>query len=472
MKFRVLAQHPVSHESKLFLYDNVHSTLCDDATGLPVDIPESLLHKLGNSPAVKPAAVIPFSPERPLTKDRINFRKILIKLGSACNYDCGYCRQRVSENPISGGNQKVQAFLDKMPSWYNGGADGLGQGTRFELWGGEPFVYWKTLKPLAEGLLQRYPQAKLFVVTNGSLLDMEKVEWLDRLEFSVVISHDGPGQDVRGEDPFENKETKEAILSLYQKLKPHGRIGFNAVLNQNNPSLEAIRAFFIELTGDPDVSCGAGTLADPLGESTSEQFIEPSRIFEYRKQAFEDIRSGVFFNFKGLASRMSGFMKSIAHGVGAETIGGRCSMHLSNMLSVDLDGNVTTCNNTNYDEPASGGRTHKVGEVSNLDEVCVDTMHHWSTRIRCGGCPMLHVCKGGCPYLTGPDWESACEVSYSDSVPIFSAGFEFLTGHIPIRIEASHLPENRKYLFGMSATSVASNSNSHHRLFPVRVVMA
>ena len=33
-----------------------------------------------------------------------------------------------------------------MPKFFQGGEDGLGKGVKIEFWGGEPLVYWKTLK--------------------------------------------------------------------------------------------------------------------------------------------------------------------------------------------------------------------------------------------------------------------------------------------------------------------------------------
>ena len=54
-------------------------------------------------------------------------------------------------------------------------------GLRVEFWGGEPLVYWKTLKPLAEELRNKYPNAIFGLITNGSLLDTEKNDWLEKL---------------------------------------------------------------------------------------------------------------------------------------------------------------------------------------------------------------------------------------------------------------------------------------------------
>jgi uncharacterized protein len=448
MRFRILAQHPRTGTLRRFVYDNMTSALLDDETGSPVEIPPALRAKFSGTPFRHPPTAVRFSPDRPLFKSSGNLRRVLVKLGSACNLDCSYCRQRRPDHRVKLGSAKALRFLENLHTWFDGGNDGLGFGTQFELWGGEPLVYWKTLKPLAEGLRQRYPHTKLSIVTNGSLLDDDKAAWLERLGFIVAISHDGPGQAVRGNDPLQDPITRQAMLRLYRNLRPSNRISFNAVVNPRNPSRDAVRRFFIELTGDPQVPCGSGELVDPVGARGWGGFADPEEGFAFRRLALEEIRDGVFENFPRLANRISRFLKSVIYGVKADSITARCMVHHPAHISVDIDGNVTTCNNVDECEPAFSGRTHKLGTVEHLSDVRVDTLFHWSTRSQCGVCPMLFICKGGCPYLNGASHDAACESAYHDSVPIFAASIEWLTGCIPYSIDANHLPENRRNLFG------------------------
>jgi hypothetical protein len=87
---------------------------------------------------------------------------------------------------------------------------------RIEFWGGEPFVYWKTLKPLAEGVRTLYPKARFNIITNGSLFDQEKIDWLYNLGFGVGISHDGPAYEAgRGADPLLEPEQRRWIRYAY-----------------------------------------------------------------------------------------------------------------------------------------------------------------------------------------------------------------------------------------------------------------
>ena len=56
-------------------------------------------------------------------------------------------------------------------------------------------------------------------------------------------------------------------------------------------------------------------------------------------------------------------------------------------------------------------------------------------------------------FLQGPLWDVSCDNAYSDALPIFAAGIEFLTGLVPVHIEGS-LPPDRKNVFGFDGKSV------------------
>ena len=126
-------------------------------------------------------------------------KTLKISLGLSCNYECNYCSQRFVPHAESTNPEDVEDFLQQLIA-------SLSQAPgRIEFWGGEPLVYIKTLKPLAERLRVLYPDAEFLIITNGSLLSLETNEWLDRMGFVVGLSHDGPGYHARGADPLRGR---------------------------------------------------------------------------------------------------------------------------------------------------------------------------------------------------------------------------------------------------------------------------
>jgi uncharacterized protein len=189
---------------------------------------------------------IPNSPSNPAKKsDKPN--NVKIQMGLKCNYACSYCNQATQvPNSFQGNPVEAQKFLDELDSWFKGD----GNKTRWEFWGGEPLVYIKVLKVLAEGLRKKYPTAEFNIITNASMLTPEIVDWLDSLDFQVGISHDGAVyRDQRGEDILTVPKTLEAVKYAYKILFPKGRIGFNCVLTVKNYSLHKVREYIAEKMG-------------------------------------------------------------------------------------------------------------------------------------------------------------------------------------------------------------------------------
>lgn len=429
-RFLVTAVNPATGARRVLQYDNETSALLDES-GAPV------------VPAIEVAPRSPVyatSPEAPAGKT--SPRVLKISLGLSCNYECEYCSQRFVPRNVETNPDDVDAFVDGLDSWVTSPPE------RVEFWGGEPLVYIKTLRPLAQRLRAKYPDAALSIITNGSLLSPEINDWIEALDIVVGISHDGPGQSVRGPDPLDDPERREAILDLYRRLAPKGRISFNAMMNRENVSRAAVYQFFATLTGDPNVQIGEGGFVDAYDEGGLALSLQPHEFAAYRNRAFAEIRSGQAANFSVVRERVASFVNSLRTRRPASSVGQKCAMDRPDNIAVDLRGNVVTCQNVSAVSRAPNGESHKIGHVSALDEARLTTARHWSTREECPSCPVLQICSGSCMFLEGVLWERSCDNAYSDAVPIFAAGIEFLTGCIPIYIDGD-FREDRKDIFGL-----------------------
>ena len=118
------------------------------------------------------------APDNPGRKSGI--RTLKIQMGFKCNYACAYCNQASWNTFLGGAVEDAKLFLRNLDTWFGTEQDRQdgGRNLRIEFWGGEPFVYWAKLKILSETLRRRYPKARFNIITNGSLLDDEKVDWL------------------------------------------------------------------------------------------------------------------------------------------------------------------------------------------------------------------------------------------------------------------------------------------------------
>jgi uncharacterized protein len=196
-KFLITAVDARTETVVPLLYDNMDSTLIDLQGRSVVQTVEASLR----APSVTAPVT---SQEAPLRKTSPRILKI--SLGLSCNYACEYCSQRFVSRNVETNPDDVNGFLESLDTWVRNPPDAI------EFWGGEPLVYIKTLRPLAQALREKFPVARFSVITNGSLLSPDINQWLDDLGFTVSISHDGPGQHVRGPDPLDDPQSRACLL--------------------------------------------------------------------------------------------------------------------------------------------------------------------------------------------------------------------------------------------------------------------
>lgn len=429
--FKLFCLSATTNEQKIFYYNNETSLLTNE-----------------NGEAVFDNTNQEFREWFAVSKNNPGFktspRTLKIQMGLSCNYACLYCNQRFVPHAAETNKNDIETFLEKIPSWFLGD----GTGCEIEFWGGEPLVYWKTLKPLAEELKTKYPKAKMSMVTNGSLLDEEKNEWLEKMDFAIAISHDGPGQKIRGPDPLKNEKSKNAILDLYNRLKKNGNISINVMINNNNQSRKEIYDFFKPIFGE-DVVIGEGGFIDPYDEGGLAACLSTYKEhIDYRNKYLVEIRNGDIKNFQTIRNKLSDFYRSLADYRPSNSVGQKCGMDDPQSISVDLKGNVLTCQNVSSVATSMNGEAHKIGHIDDLENVKLTTATHWSKRPECQNCPVLQLCKGSCMFLENEFWEKGCNNSFSDNIPLFAAVIESITGYLPYYIEGPQRNE-RKDVFGI-----------------------
>jgi uncharacterized protein len=458
MKFEILAERNFD-DRKIFYYDNETNTL---------STPDGFVYEYPEIKQIEQKDATRFDKNNPLTKSN-SVTLLKIQLGLSCNYSCDYCSQKFVERPPETSKRDIDVFMEMLDNLqFN-----EDQGLKIEFWGGEPLVYWKTLRPLAEAIKDKFSnwarQPLLSVITNGSILTKEMAMWFYYMGFTVAISHDGPGQSVRGPDPFDDPDQKKIILDFWRTMHKANRISFNAMMNSKNTSRKAVRDWFVELTGDPTVRLGEGGIVDAYDEdgvTNSLQTLEEH--FAYRRESFNDIfTTNGEINNAGVIGKIDSFTQSILGHNHSRHLPQKCGMDNENTLAIDMRGNVITCQNVSAVETAMNGESHLSGHVSDMSAVSIKTATHWSNRKECKDCPVLHICKGACMFLDKKFWDISCANAYSDNVPLFALSIEKITGYIPVTINGEGLPKERQDIWGKVYTH---QEQERKKIIPIKVV--
>lgn len=460
MLFKIHAERS-KDDKKIFYYDNEKNILSSE-DGVVFEDPNWRNYQQNKTP------FIPFSKDLPLKKSNLVTR-VKIQMGLSCNYSCEYCSQKFVERPPETSKKDIDNFMQMLSNLEFSEEKGLA----FEFWGGEPFVYWKTMKPLAEAIQDKFADWKVkprfSVITNGSILNRDICAWLYYMGFSVSISHDGPGQYVRGPDPFDDPDQKKILLDFYKIMKPLNRISFNAMCHNKNRSRKEIHEWFVKMLNDETVVHGEGGIVDAYDEDgVANSLTTKKDHFEYRQISFNDMYSTKGqINFFNINDKINGFTRSVLLHSEAQYLNQKCGMDREDTIAIDMKGNVMTCQNVSAIETGPNGESHFGGTIEDIENVELKAGTHWSNRDNCAKCPVLHICKGACLFLDGKFWDVSCNNAYSDTIPLFALSFERITGYIPTFIDNDELPDDRKDIWG---TILEHKEEKKKKIIPIKVI--
>ena len=462
MIFEIEATRFEDGDKKTFFYDNMTNVL-KDSNGNIFESPENQVQKVPQKPYKA------FDKNHPLKKSKL-IKHLKIQMGLSCNYSCDYCSQKFVERAPETSKKDIDAFMEKLNVLQFDEDVGLW----VEFWGGEPLVYWKTLKPLAEAIAEKFDswekKPDFTIITNGSILTDEIIDWLMMMDFGVSISHDGPGQHVRGPDPFDDPEQKERILGLYRMMTRLGKgFSFNAMLNSKNQSRKEIYDWFVNLTGDENVRLGEGAMVDAYDEEgISYSLVTKKEHFEFRQRSFGELYANEGqIGFVGQLGKINSFIYDVLTHSDSKYLNQKCGMDDEHTLAVDLRGNVMTCQNISALEISKNDEPHLGGNLDDYSNVELKSVTHWSNRKECPECPVLHICKGACMFLDKKYWDISCANAYSDNIALFAAGITMLTGgYIPTLIKNDNLPLDRQDIFG----TIYEHKEEKKKIIPIKVV--
>lgn len=376
-------------------------------------------------------------------KDLSDIKFLRIKFTDQCNYRCSYCLQSHDYDEL--GDADIDGFVRKLFHPTNPTA-------KISFWGGEPFTQWETFSHLLQRMRGVYPLGGFYVATNGSLITHGIANFLDKMEVSVSVSHDGPGQKQRGVDPLDPPQQQE-IQYIFNLLNSQQKFSFNPMLMALNPSRKAINDWFLREIGHSQFTLGEGKFIYPM---VPDHYIlclnNQDQMQQYALRNLQEIRHNQAPNMIYRNTALDIFRKSLLERKKSDSVVtvSVCGIHLPYRLDVDTYGNVLTCQNFSPDYIMPSGRKNKIGELGG-DMIIDAPVAIWKDYDMCGFCPILHICQGGCPSNLGTEGKILeCNNNFADGIGFFATVIEEITGYLPYQIDGP-LPEDRKELFGTSS---------------------
>ncbi|MGO5487271.1 radical SAM protein, partial [Selenomonas montiformis] len=121
-----------------------------------------------------------------------SIHRIFLMLGPECNLQCKYCLQH--DMASSSRKQVSQEVIHWIKTQVRS------QSSKFTItfYGGEPLIYWDAIQ---QTIREIGDSVSFSIITNGKLLDEEKVNYLNDHHVYVAISWDGKHvMETRGYD--------------------------------------------------------------------------------------------------------------------------------------------------------------------------------------------------------------------------------------------------------------------------------
>lgn len=329
-----------------------------------------------------------------------HFSVIFLTLGKDCNFNCKYCLQddgfshqkKNIEKPIL--SEKLLKFLDQ----YNH------KHTKMMFWGGEPLLYFDSIKKIVNRYGKKFDYG---TITNGSLINQEIVDFFDKHNISLTVSHDGDATEyTRGVDVLKNDKIKSLIKSCKNFT------GFSSVYSSANDNYRKLFQYFAK-EGFADNNTGVDLIYNTgdtkalfeLTDIDEEKYKQTLRelFYGYEQQEFHNDET--YFKewqiVKSLLATMSGTIRRNSNSP-YKYYNYSCSS-CRDMLNIDYNGDVYICHNSTY----------KIGTVEDdYDKIHKGLVKYLKTRFtpKCKECSVFGICQGACLLLTEKGQERFCKL--------------------------------------------------------------
>ena len=339
-----------------------------------------------------------------------------IVLGLKCNFHCKYCHQ--TDLPRSWVEEATPAKIDQLIDLIK--QSGLRIDKNLLFWGGEPLVYWKTLKYAIPKLREFLPDIKFSIVTNGSLLNDEKFEFFKKYNVDICISYDGH-HTLRDYPVFDNKTVFEATKKA---LHNGGHISILPLVNNVSDMPQDIKK---DMCNRFEHNIGVGFHSIAKCDSNGASFIKTVTISEERlKQYYDTIYEMLHKDPSeiepSLLDRFEELRGSIARGIPVDSFRSSCSVHLGNHIVVDINGDILLCMNYPF---------KSYGNLKDYKNVKITGFYSHQLKKKCMSCPYVNACFGVCPIIKdedGPEFTVNCHNYKPCAEAMFKSAIDTLYG--------------------------------------------
>lgn len=325
---------------------------------------------------------------------------IKILLGDACNFRCAYCRQKIHNRKEKINYEVLNNFIHLLLKYLD-----LSNLKKVEFWGGEPLLYWDEIQYLKNKFLSINKDCILHLTTNGSLINKEICnELISGPNYMIKLSHDGPGQFLRTQDPI--KLHHDEIFKLKEELLPRDLFWINTVLTWECMSPGKIVNYFKDIFNDDKIKIMKIEPAIPYNEHAKKYTLKNDQLEIFGSRFLNDLKTyHLEDNVFEYSELLRFFLLSQVTNIEYNFAEMKCIETQKKTLTLDYFGNIVPCQVYNKDD-------NLLGHISNINSINLNIDN--ADRInRCKECPVVSLCRGVCPFIKDKETiDMNCKVRY------------------------------------------------------------
>jgi uncharacterized protein len=324
---------------------------------------------------------------------RKDISTIFVMLGHECNLQCKYCLQ----------HDVVNVALDKQinPDVYNficETARSQYSPLQIQFYGGEPLVFWNKIVEIVNEINGRNTGGNIHfsMISNGKLMDEEKVKFINENNIGVCISWDGRNSKItRGYNVFE--ENKENIFKLNSFSISGVMSSYNYIKDYLEDAIELNRDYVQNYNGHT-IHVNVDDLLDINLPNPDLKDFDFNKVYEQMEELCEEYYNYVKNKTTLDVIKVTYFEEKIRHIRAAinskhyQPLRDRCGNGCE-VINMDLKGNLYKCHNTD----AKVGTIYDNGFDVLKRVFDMDMVNHTSKT--CNECPVQIMCMNGCPLV-------------------------------------------------------------------------
>lgn len=333
---------------------------------------------------------------------------VIFRMTDACNLACTYCYDRLKRQECKNINEKFLSNMDKIVNYIESFYINNKRKMNLILHGGEPLtlkaeVYEAFLKNVTD----KIKNISISIQTNGTLLDKKKVDILNKYNVRIGISIDGCNEQQNKNRVYKNGKSSFNKVKQTIDMLNSSNTKFGIIMTLSKSNLNQEKEIY-EFIKENNICCDIRP-AFPTKQTIGNDDIMNNDEYIDFFTTFFDIWYGDKTNkvkLKQINEVYDEFIKVLE-----PKLYKPCCENSENcfgkFISLDIDGNVYTCNRTYNEKTFYLGNMNQnsVEEIIEKSEKLHRQRKNKINSSECTKCEIYKYCYGGCPassyYLYG-----------------------------------------------------------------------